>query len=82
MSATDNPNGGNLFDPVSGRSVSAGPMPISCVYNGRAYYFESRENRDAFERNPAQYIAGSAPSGQSIGADEPHPEHRHRRRGC
>lgn len=65
------------FDPVSRRAVTVGSAPISMVYQGRAYYFESRENRDAFEADPKKYLAES-PAGQPIGsADRPR-----RRRGC
>lgn len=66
------------FDPVSRRAVTVGGAPVSTVFQGRAYYFESRENRDAFEANPEKYLAGSPAASQLIGsADRPR-----RRRGC
>jgi YHS domain-containing protein len=49
------PDGGTdlraVFDPVSRRSVTGGEG-ISSVYRNQAYYFETRENRDAFEATP------------------------------
>jgi YHS domain-containing protein len=60
-------------DPVSGEIVNPETAPNS-MYQGRVYYFGSRENRDAFEASPAQYAA-------RIG--EPNEEHRHHHRhGC
>lgn len=70
-----------MFDPVSKHSVVGG-APISSIYRDRAYYFENRENRDAFEAAPEKYLAGVASAGQEIDAahDDDHP--RHRRHGC
>lgn len=66
------------FDPVSQRAVTVGSAPASTVYQGRAYYFESRENRDTFEGNPEKYLARSPAASQPIeSADRPR-----RRRGC
>ena len=52
---TDTPVGSaSATDPVSRHPVD----PISAVatvYQGRAYYFESRENRDRFEAAPDRY---------------------------
>ena len=72
---------GSLFDPVSGRSFIAGNAPVSTIYRGRAYYFETRENRDAFEREPERYAA-AAPIGQTIESEDEHRERPHRRHGC
>lgn len=41
-------------DPVSRRPVDP-TSAVATVYQGRAYYFESRENRDRFEAAPDQY---------------------------
>lgn len=68
------------FDPVSLHTVILGGTPISATYQGRAYYFERRENRDAFEANPDKYLAGSPLAGSPIGAQEV-PTDRPRRRG-
>jgi YHS domain-containing protein len=54
---------GTLFDPVSRRAFPAGDMPFSTVYRGRAYYFESRENRDAFEADPEKHLGASSAAG-------------------
>ena len=41
-------------DPVNGQVV--GPQTaVTSVYQGRTYYFASRENRDRFEATPQQY---------------------------
>ncbi|MDP1692183.1 MAG: YHS domain-containing protein [Burkholderiaceae bacterium] len=60
-------------DPVSRRTVDP-KTALATIYQGRAYYFESRENRDRFEAAPEQY-ADAAGDGQK-GAG-----HRHRG-GC
>ena len=44
-------------DPVSRRTVDP-TTAVATMYQGRAYYFESRENRDRFEASPAQFAAG------------------------
>lgn len=82
MTTNDENPSGTLFDPVSGRAVAAGSMPISSIHRGRAYYFESRENRDAFESNPEKYLVGSAATGQPIGSGDADRERPRRRRGC
>ena len=71
---------GNLFDPVSRRSFSAGGIPISSVYQGRAYYFENRENRDAFEADPQKFLAGNDSLGEPVGTEHDHAQRR--RHGC
>ncbi|GBG14783.1 protein-export membrane protein SecF [Novimethylophilus kurashikiensis] len=49
-------------DPVNGQKVDM-QTAAATVYQGKTYYFSSRENRDRFEANPQQYI--------------PQPEHHH-----
>lgn len=61
---------GRAKDPVSGELVSMDGA-LNSTYQGRTYYFGSRENRDKFEAAPAQYA--SAPGGDG---------HRHRGHGC
>lgn len=71
----------SLSDPVSGQTFSPGSSTVSTVYRGRAYYFASRENRDAFEADPEKYIASAPAAGQSLESDTYRRPHR-RRRGC
>ncbi|WP_371349173.1 hypothetical protein [Ancylobacter sp. IITR112] len=70
-----------VIDPVSRQPISGSPS-ISSVYRDRAYYFASRENREAFEAAPEKYLTGMAASGQAVDnqRDDEHP-HRHRH-GC
>lgn len=82
MTASDENPSGTLVDPVSGRTFAAGSMPISSIYRGRAYYFETRGNRDAFEGNPEKYLAGPSAAGQPIAAENTYGERPRRRRGC
>lgn len=66
---TDTPVGSaSTMDPVSRHSVD----PISAVatvYQGRAYYFESRENRDRFEAAPDQYTTEPKDGDKAAGHD-------------
>lgn len=73
---------GSLFDPVTGHGFVAGGAPISTVYHGRAYYFENRENRDAFETDPEKYLAGSRVIGDPVGADREYDQRPRHRHGC
>lgn len=72
---------GNLFDPVSQHGFAAGMTPISTVYGGRAYYFENRENRDAFESDPEKYLTGAPATGQPV-ESQPNDRPQRRRHGC
>ncbi len=72
---------GNLFDPVSGHAFAASGAPISTVYQGRAYYFENRQSRDAFEADPEKYLAHNSASGEPLGTSRDQGQHRHHR-GC
>jgi YHS domain-containing protein len=69
-----------VFDPVSRRAVAAGG--ISSIYHGRAFYFENRENRDAFEADSEKYVAGAPTAGQAIGSESEYNRPRRRRGGC
>ena len=73
---------GSLFDPVSGRSFVAGNAPVSTIYRRRAYYFETRENRNAFEREPEKYTAASPMREQITGSADERRERPRRRHGC
>lgn len=70
------------FDPVSRRAVPPGGLPVSTVYQGRAYYFENRQNRDAFESSPDKYLVGSPVAGQPIGVETSYDDRPRRKRGC
>ena len=59
-------NSGAAMDPVSRRMVNTSGSAISAVYRGRAYYFENRDDRDAFESDPEKYLAGAPSAGQPI----------------
>lgn len=68
-----------VSDPVNHHTLANATGQISTVYRGRAFYFESRENRDVFEQDPEKYIG--ATQGQPI--DTEGESHRyHRRGGC
>lgn len=82
MPENDQDRRDSLFDPVSGRAFADGSTPISSIYRGRAYYFETRENRDVFESNPEKYLAGASAAGQPIVAENTYRERPRRRRGC
>ena len=70
------------FDPVSQRAVTAGGTVISSLYRGRAFYFESRENRDLFESDPDKYLADSPSAGQPIEREHEFAGERRHRHGC
>ncbi|MBY0243602.1 MAG: YHS domain-containing protein [Burkholderiaceae bacterium] len=55
-------------DPVSGERVNP-ETAVNVMYQGRVYYFASRENREKFEASPAQYAASAT-------------GRHHRRHGC
>lgn len=58
-------------DPISGE-ITNPETALNSMYQGRMYYFGSRENRDTFEASPAQYASRA---GERL-------EHRHHRHGC
>lgn len=72
---------GTTFDPVNGHVVAAGAS-ISSIYHDQAYYFESRENRDAFETDPEKYLATSPQAGRAIGSQQVSAVQSRRRSGC
>jgi len=67
------------IDPVSGSAISTAGA-ITSIYQGQAYYFASKENRDRFEAAP-QDFAGKV-QGVPIGGGERAERPRRRRRGC
>ena len=72
---------GNTVDPVSRHALPVGSA-VSTVYQDHAYYFESRENREAFESDPERYLAGAAMVGQAMRSDRASVGQPQRRRGC
>ncbi|HUZ73791.1 MAG TPA: YHS domain-containing protein [Stellaceae bacterium] len=72
---------GPAVDPVSRQALLA-DAAISSVYQGRAYYFESRENRDTFESAPEKYLAALPSGGQAIGAKSAQAARSRREGGC
>ncbi len=58
------------IDPVSGREVLTAHA-VTSLYQGRALYFESPENRQRFEAAPEQYAPTTAPE-----------QRQHRHHGC
>lgn len=70
-----------VFDPVNRHALPASAA-ISSVYQGRAYYFESRENRGAFESDPDKYLAGSSAVGQAIASKDASADRPWRQAGC
>ncbi|MDR3533084.1 MAG: hypothetical protein P4L90_21310 [Rhodopila sp.] len=68
------------IDPVSRHAVAPRANPVSTVYRGSIYAFETRENREAFEREPEKYLAGGAVTGQAVENQSATPPRR--RHGC
>ncbi|NOT18756.1 MAG: YHS domain-containing protein [Sideroxydans sp.] len=52
------PQSESNIDPVSGNAVDP-QIALTSVYQGRTYYFASRENRDRFEASPEQFAVKS-----------------------
>jgi YHS domain-containing protein len=71
-----------LFDPVSHHGFQTTGTTISTVHQGRAYYFETRENRDAFEANPDKYLKDARDLGEPVGRAATANQHRHHHHGC
>ncbi len=66
-----------VVDPVSGAAVHTADA-ITSVYQGRAYYFASKEDRDRFEAAPQDYA--NKVQGIPIGGSAERPHRRHH--GC
>ena len=82
MDRDSGPGPGAAFDAVSGHAVTPGDTAASTVFRGQAYYFESRENRDAFERDPDKYLAATPGAGRELAAAGTSQDRPHRRHGC
>ncbi len=61
-------------DPVSRRAIDP-KTAVATVYQGRAYYFETRENRDRFELAPDQFVNAPGDGRDAVA-------HRHHGGGC
>jgi len=66
-------------DPVSGEAVRTA-QALTSVYQGKIYYFASKENRDRFEAAPQEYAQKAA--GHAVRPAEAANERPRRRRGC
>ena len=66
-------------DPVGGEAVRT-VQALTCVYEGKIYYFASKENRDRFEAAPQDYAHKAA--GHPVRAAEAANERPRRRGGC
>lgn len=70
------------FDPVSGHALTTGKTAASTVFRGQAYYFETRENRDAFETDPDKYVAAMPTAGRALESAGASADRPRRRGGC
>lgn len=70
---------GAAFDLVSGMAVKISDA-VTSVYQGRIFYFASRENRDRFEQAPERYVPGAGSI--SASAQQAAPAHQHHRHAC
>jgi len=67
------------IDPVGGEAVRTGEA-LTSVYQGRIYYFATKDNRDRFEGAPQEYARKTA--GRALPAAEAANERPRRRGGC
>ncbi|MBU6460993.1 MAG: DUF2933 domain-containing protein [Proteobacteria bacterium] len=74
-------NPGEKIDPVSQHLLPADTF-ISSIYHNRAYYFENRENRDAFENDPEKYLTEASLIGQRMETSGTSTQHSKQGRGC
>ncbi len=66
-------------DPVGGEAVRTN-QALTSLYQGRIYYFVSKENRERFEASPQAYAATG--SGHAAPGSSTAHEGAHRHRGC
>jgi YHS domain-containing protein len=66
-------------DPVGGAAVRTSGA-LTSVYQGRIYYFSSRENRDRFEAAPQEYAHNAV--GYPMRSAESDSDRPRRRGGC
>jgi len=67
------------IDPVGGEAVRTGEA-LTSVYQGKIYYFATKDNRDRFEGAPQEYASKAA--GQPVRPAEAAYERPRRRGGC
>ena len=67
------------IDPVNGEPVRT-DKALTSLYQGKIYYFASKENRDRFEAAPQEYAQKAA--GHPVGPVEAANERPRRRHGC
>lgn len=67
------------LDPVGGEAVRAAHA-VTSVYEGKIYYFASKENRERFEAAPQEYARKAA--GHAVRPAEAAAERPRRRGGC
>jgi YHS domain-containing protein len=46
----------SLIDPVSGNAVDVNNVPYNYTYNDIRFHFESKENMEAFKKDPEKYL--------------------------
>ena len=66
-------------DPVGGQAVRTAEA-LTSIYQGKIYYFASRENRERFEAAPQEYAHKVV--GHPVGATQAPYERAHRGGGC
>jgi YHS domain-containing protein len=66
-------NRNSFKDAVTGEMVNQ-KAALTSAFQGRVYYFASKENRDRFEATPAQY--------SSLPSQDQADGHRHHQHGC
>lgn len=66
-------------DPVGGEAVRT-DQALTSLYQGKIYYFASKENRDRFEAAPQEYARKAV--GHLVGPVEAANEPSRRRHGC
>ena len=59
--------GGEVKDPVCGRTVDPRSAAAAAVREGSTHYFCSVSCRNKFEQAPEQYVGASAPGGHQQG---------------
>jgi len=67
------------IDPVGGEAVRTGTA-LTSVYQGKIYYFATKDNRDRFEGAPQEYAPKAA--GHALRPAEAANERPRRRGGC
>lgn len=67
------------IDLVTGEAVRT-DHAITSLYEGKIYYFASKENRERFEAAPQQYAHKAA--GHAVASSEPPQRGSRRRGGC